>query len=461
MGRRDARHGSRLAFWLPVLLVVGVLVAAGTLYVVDPPAAEAPTDDPALVAPPDRLDLPAVAEPSPVALGATQTGLDPAKVRRALAPLLEDDDLGPHVLAAVTGLDGSPAYTDGDGAAIPASTLKLLTAAAALEALGPEHTFATTVRSEGPRRVVLVGGGDPLLSRADLRRLARQAAGTITGRVRLGYDTGLFSGPEVNPHWPASYVPEGVVAPITALWVDEGRTELGIGRVDDPALAAATEFAAALRKAGVEVVGDPGETTTTAGATEIARLDSDPLAQIVEHTLETSDNEASEVLARHVGIATTGRGSFAGGARGILDTLAALGVPIDDAEVYDGSGLSRDNRLDPDTLTAVLALSGSAAEPDLRAVLTGLPVAGFTGSLTERFEDAGPGLGLVRAKTGTLSEVSGLAGTVTDADGLPMAFALLADRIALVDTLDARAALDAAASALAACHCGVAGTVAP
>jgi D-alanyl-D-alanine carboxypeptidase/D-alanyl-D-alanine-endopeptidase (penicillin-binding protein 4) len=95
-------------------------------------------------------------------------------------------------------------------------------------------------------------------------------------------------------------------------------------------------------------------------------------------------------------------------------------------------------------------------------VLTGLPVAGFTGSLAERFEDADdPGRGLVRTKTGTLTGVSGLAGTVTDRTGAPMVFALLADDIALLDTLDARAALDDIAGALASCRCGTAGTVAP
>jgi D-alanyl-D-alanine carboxypeptidase/D-alanyl-D-alanine-endopeptidase (penicillin-binding protein 4) len=94
-------------------------------------------------------------------------------------------------------------------------------------------------------------------------------------------------------------------------------------------------------------------------------------------------------------------------------------------------------------------------------VLTGLPVAGFTGSLEYRFDAEDAGRGLVRAKTGTLSGVSGLAGTVVDRDGTPMVFALLADRIALVDTLGARAALDDVTSALAACRCGGAGTVAP
>lgn len=462
MGRRDARHGTRLALWLPVALVLAVLAAAGTVLVVAPPDDEPPRS-PAAVPPPPGLDLPVPTEPDAVAAAATGVA-DPAKVRRAIAPLLDDPDLGPHVLATVAGPDGTLLFSSGTGTAIPASTLKLLTTTAALEVLGPDHTFATTVVADGPRRVVLVGGGDPLLEEADLARLARATARTLGGgtRVRVGYDTSLFTGPDVSPHWPDSYLPDEVVAPIQSLWVDEGRDESGYGRVDDPALAAATAFAAQLVDAGLQVSGAPAPARAPADATVLAEAASDPLDRIVEHTLETSDNEASEVLARHVGLAVSGTASFAGGARAVLDTLEGLGVPVQGARVYDGSGLSRDNRLDPDTITAVLEVAAAAGHPALRSSITGLPVAGFTGSLTERFVDADDaGRGLVRAKTGTLTGVSGLAGTVTDRTGTPMVFAVLADDIALLDTLDARAALDDLTAALAACRCGAAGTVAP
>ena len=457
MAGRDARH-RRLALWLPVALVLAVLAAAGTAYLVDPDTPE--PEGPAAVPPPPGLDLPAVTAPPPVAEPAAGSA-DPAKVRRAVAGLLRDADLGRHVLATVSAPDGTLLYSSGSGEATPASTLKLLTATAALELLGPDHTFATRVVADGPRRVVLVGGGDPLLSAADLKRLARATAAKVTGPVRVGYDTSLFAGPEVNPHWPETYVPENVVSPIQPLWVDEGRDPSGYGRVADPAAEAARRFALALAGAGVKVVGSPQQTTAPAGAAALATADSEPLSQIVEHTLATSDNEAAEVLARQVGLATSGRGSFAAGVRGVLDTLDELGVPVERAVVYDGSGLSRDDRLDPDTITAVLETAGSDAHPELRSVLTGLPVAGFTGSLEYRFDAEDAGRGLVRAKTGTLSGVSGLAGTVVDRDGTPMVFALLADRIALVDTLGARAALDDVTSALAACRCGAAGTVAP
>jgi D-alanyl-D-alanine carboxypeptidase/D-alanyl-D-alanine-endopeptidase (penicillin-binding protein 4) len=103
----------------------------------------------------------------------------------------------------------------------------------------------------------------------------------------------------------------------------------------------------------------------------------------------------------------------------------------------------------------VLALAASEEHPELRAVVTGLPVAAFSGSLESRFADADPaGRGRVRAKTGTLTGVSSLAGIATDVDGDPLVFVLMADRIALEDTLDARAALDRLAAALGACRCG-------
>jgi D-alanyl-D-alanine carboxypeptidase/D-alanyl-D-alanine-endopeptidase (penicillin-binding protein 4) len=323
------------------------------------------------------------------------------------------------------------------------------------------------VVADGRRGVVLVGGGDPLLAAspqqdwpraADVVTLARSTARALRGEgrraVRVGYDARLFTGPADDPHWPASYVGEGVVSPISALWVDEGRPAGGYGRVADPAAAAADAFAAALRRAGIRVIGSPRQRPAPDGAPELAAVTSPPLGLVVERTLLLSDNEAAEVLARQVGLAVSGEGSFRAGARDVLRTLSDLGVPTGDARAYDGSGLSRQDRLDPRTLTAVLELAASPDRPELRPVLTGLPVAGFTGSLAERFDRAVGGRGLVRAKTGTLTGVSGLAGVATDREGTPLVFAILADRIRLADTLDARAALDAATAALAGCRCG-------
>ena len=190
-------------------------------------------------------------------------------------------------------------------------------------------------------------------------------------------------------------------------------------------------------------------------STVVVPMTTPPLWQIVEKVLATSDNEGADVLSHHVGLAEGTGGSFAGGARGVRTVLTGLGVDLDGAVIHDGSGLSRLDRLQPATLLDVLAHAADADRPELRAAITGLPVAGFTGSLAFRFDKGAPaGRGRVRAKTGTLSGVHGLAGVTTDRQGNLMSFVLIADKVRLEDTLDARATLDKMAAALGACRCG-------
>ncbi|MGH3363007.1 MAG: D-alanyl-D-alanine carboxypeptidase, partial [Nocardioides sp.] len=272
MGRRDRRHGRRRAGgafwrWFPVVLVLAILASAVAAWRFDLGerwlgTGPDPQTEPAAVEPPPGLELPEMPVPVAVADPLTGTGhAVRAEVRRALAPYLRDRDLGRRVHAAVAGLDGpAEVFSTGSGTTMPASTTKLLTTTAALAALGPDHVFETRVVSAG-RRIVLVGGGDPLLAgrkaagntwpeRADVATLARATARQLRqhGRrtVRLAYDDTLFSGPAENPHWRADYVPDGIVSPITALWVDEGRDPDGLGRVRDPSATAAATFAAAL-----------------------------------------------------------------------------------------------------------------------------------------------------------------------------------------------------------------------
>ena len=224
--------------------------------------------------------------------------------------------------------------------------------------------------------------------------------------MALGFDDSLFAAPAFNPAWPVAYAVDDVVSPITALWVDEGREPDSFDRVEDPSLYAAQVFAAALVAAGIEVVGDPTYGVARGGGREIAAVTSAPLREVVERVLEVSDNEAAEVLAHHVGLAVRGTGSFTDGVLGTMKTLRRLGVPTAGIEIYDGSGLSRDNRITPESLLAVLRAAATGG-PALHTVVDALPVAGFTGSLTDRFDEAFPeSRGLVRAKTGTLTAVS-------------------------------------------------------
>lgn len=477
MPRRDRGHSAHpFRRALLVLLVLVLLAGAGGWrygYLdswLGPDGG--PQGDPLAVPPPPGLDLPEVAQPEPAALPLEgPSPLDPTAVRSAVRADLADRDLGRHVLATVAPLRAGPPVLDlGKGTAVPASTTKVVTAFAALFALGADHVFETTVVPSGDRTVVLVGGGDPLLARgpddeesaypdrADVVTLARRTARELrregTRRVRVEYDDSLFSGPAVNPTWEPDYVPDGVVAPTTALWVDEGRPESGSGRVADPSLDAAEAFARALGDAGITVRGTP-RPGQAPPLPPIAEVRSAPLGQIVQRVLEVSDNEASEVLLRHVGLAQEDTGSIEAGRRGVRRILAANGVELRGSVLHDGSGLSRENRLHPQVLVDVLRLATEPDRPDLRPVLTGLPVAGFTGSLADRM-DLGPpeGRGRVRAKTGTLTGVTSLAGLATDLEGNAMVFVLMADRVPEDRDYFARVAMDAAAASLGACRCG-------
>lgn len=408
------------------------------------------------------------APPVLTALGGTTSTVRTAPGQQALsdvlAPLLGSSALGDsHSAAVVDVTTGERLYgTDSGRALTPASTTKIATAVAALSALGADHRLTTRAALEPDTgELVLVGGGDPTLTAraktsgtetwASLRTLAARAAAALkkrgTTKVTLSYDTTLYAGSALHPI--------GVndnLAPVSALTADEGRTDGSSSgpatRVTDPAADAAGEFAGFLRDAGITTT-SPGPSKASTRAETLATVSSPPLSALVERMLTNSDNDIAETLARQTGLASGQPGSFAGGAKAIDLQLTKLGLPMAGAAFHDGSGLDRDDRLTADLLTALLVKAGDPHRPGLRPVLTGLPVAGFTGTLTDRYTDGAAGV--VRAKTGTLTGVNTLAGTVVDADGHLLTFAFLAS--GTTDPLEAQAALDHTATALAGCGC--------
>ncbi len=163
-------------------------------------------------------------------------------------------------------------------------------------------------------------------------------------------------------------------------------------------------------------------------------MQSPPLTAIIGLMLEESNNVIAENLARHVAIATGQPASFSGGAAAVTSVLRGLGVS-GELSVVDGSGLSPDDRIAPAVLVQLIRLA--ASHPELRSVLTGLPVEGFSGTLATGGSVFGlggrSGYGVVRAKTGNLNTVAALAGTAYARNGQLIAFAVMADRIPAAD----------------------------
>lgn len=388
-----------------------------------------------------------------------------AGLRKALGTLLDDPALGRvRAAAVVDATTGRPLYGERTTTpVVPASTIKLATATAALAALGPDHRLLTRVRATGDQ-VVLVGGGDPTLTENQLGRLADATAERLredeerAGRtVTVRYDDRLFAGPARHPI--------GVndnLALVSALSVNAGRTDDSTHgpapRTPDPAASAAQTFVDLLRKRGIKVSGEPTE-VRPADAAKAARQEplathrSAPLSLLVERMLTHSDNDLAEALARQVALAEGKPASFSGASAAVRARLAELGVPLTGSKFRDGSGLDRADRVTAGLLTELLALAADPGRPELRPVLTGLPVAGFNGTLASRYTEDGAraGAGVVHAKTGTLSGVNTLAGTVVDADGRLLAFAFLAS--GTTDGPAAQSALDRLAVALAGCGC--------
>ncbi len=403
-----------------------------------------------------------------------------AGVSQALAPVLSSPVFGPSLGVLVTNLTtGQVLYSSNANAGFtPASTNKVATAVAALKVLGPAARLTTkVVTGAGSDSIVLVGGGDPTLSAghppaadypqpATLTELARATARALLAHgersVQLGYDTSLYTGPGLAPGWSQSYITTGNVSVITPLEVDQGRVTSAGTPVDDessgglraadPAQEAANVFAGYLAADGVSVQGAVQSVTAPAGATTVASVQSPPLAEVVQWMLEQSNNVIAENLARQVAIATGQPASFSGAAAAVTAVLRGLGVS-GVLQLYDGSGLSPDDKIAPAVLVQLIRLA--ATSPRLRPVLTGLPVEGFSGTLLTGGSvfggGGGAGLGVVRAKTGNLSNVTALAGSAYAQNGQVLAFAVMADQVPN-ETSAATQMVDVA-DALAGCGC--------
>ena len=470
-----------------VLLATGYLVldvadiAPGVLTRVPPP-----TPTPTLSTPPVALTTAPQPHAAPAGMPlaeATTTAPLPTRagLQTALGRLLTDRRLGAAPAVVVRDAATGAVLLDENAASprIAASTLKLLTAAA-IDTVYPVGATLTTKAVQGATtdRLVLVAGGDTLLApgagdptsvvgHAGLGDLATKTATALRARgisaVTLSLDLSSAPGPLIAPTWAPSYRPLGITGAVSAIGLSTQRAVPGMPGPADPAASARSAFAAALRTAGLTVTVDPtdslnipGAGAAPKGAPVYASVTSAPVGDQLALALRESDNALTETLARQAAYGRGVTGGFAPTAAWVRSTLTTLGLDVTGLSAVDTSGLSRGDVVPPRLVSDVLILGTGPRLPTLRATLRHVSIAGLSGSLTGRFDDprTEAGVGVVRAKTGTLTGVSALAGTLVTADGRLLTFVVIADGVpSAVGTLGAREALDEFVASLAQCGC--------
>lgn len=337
-----------------------------------------------------------------------------------------------------------------DGQFVPASTLKLGTALAALDVLGRDATLTTRFVADGPIRdgvlegdLWVVGGGDPILTTkgylsvfedpdqlsVDLSEVADAIAATgierISGSI-IGDDS-RYDDVRWVASWPERYQVGGTVSPLSALVVNDGNTgytdtpdaPTTQRRAGDPPMLFAQTLRTVLSAQGITVDGGASAGRAPEGAEEIGEYRSRPVRDLVNEMLRNSDNTTAELLTKEMGLAASGQGTTAAGVAAIRDSLRRQGVDVDSLVINDGSGLDTGNRA---TCPVILDLMERVvADPD---VAGSFPLGGRSGTLRKRML-ATPSSGRVEAKTGTLNGVNALTGSVDSTQGTTLTFVLL------------------------------------
>lgn len=429
----------------PVLVVLALVVAvfavlhedsAGAVGAREPAAVSALLQPAALPAPLAAMQTTSPRPPRPA----------PA-VNEALAERMEalmDEVEGVDVAVVVTVGDGGEVFSvGGDRPVLPASTQKLVTAAAALEILGPDHRYITEVQGPAPDEhgivhgnLTLVGAGDPTLGtkhyghlipgrpRTPMESLVEDVVASGVHRVTgtVVPDASAWAHEPAPKGWPQRYFSSGEVSYVSALTVDAGRQILrgASSPVADPARHAAAVFAGMLAERGVVIDAAPTRSDDSTQATvRVGAVASVPLAQMLAYTVQASDNHLADGIFRSVG-AAVGDATWKGSAKAAAEVLEGLGVDTTDLVLDDGSGLSRTNQV-PVTALAMLDAAMTARHEGWSSLHA---VSGRSGTLRSRLVGT-PAEGKVRAKTGTLNDVRALAGSVDGPNGGRYHFAVV------------------------------------
>jgi D-alanyl-D-alanine carboxypeptidase/D-alanyl-D-alanine-endopeptidase (penicillin-binding protein 4) len=379
-----------------------------------------------------------------------------ARIATVLAKKLGNPRLGRDVVVNVTNLTaGTTVFSqDPNAPQRPASNMKVITAVTALSQLGPDYAFRTQVLTTAdPTQIYLKGGGDPMLSTKSLENLAVDTAvgRDVTVPITVHVDASLFPAPTNAPGWTSGYTPY-VVAPVRALarLYDYSK---------DTTSNAADVYIKKLRSLGFTV--SRGEDVVTpADATLVAENAKHTVASAVRLMLLDSENNVAEALFRQVAVKRGLPADWAGSKQAAEDSLRELGVDPAGLAIYDGSGVSRRDRLTASALTQLIALT-TVGDPARFAEMyaeRSMPVSGQTGTLKAGYgryvtKASKCAVGKVRAKTGTLFDTITLSGVTSSDDGAQRAFSIMVNkRPAKYSKLATRQAVDALVATITGCR---------
>jgi D-alanyl-D-alanine carboxypeptidase/D-alanyl-D-alanine-endopeptidase (penicillin-binding protein 4) len=460
MGRTRWRKSTQALIGLAVLAFVAAVVAAATFFTTGGHG----TSGAHVPVPPPR---PPIVKPGVVPVADTAETPSAGGLAAVLGPVAADPNLGRLGGRITDAITGKELWQMADDVPlVPASTNKVLTAAAALLTLDRQARISTRVvagsqNAQGP--IVLVGAGDPTLSAAPpdvptwyrgaprISDLVEQIHRSGMTPTAVQVDTSAFTGPTMAQGWDPSDIDNGDIAPIESVMIDAGRIQpstVNSRRSKTPALDAGRELAKALGMdpAAVTIASAPS------GARQLAVVQSAPLVQRLGEMMDHSDNVLAECIAREVAAAINRPRSFPGAVDAVTNRLSTAHIDTTGVALLDSSGLSVDDRLTAKTLDGTVQAAAGPDQPSLRALLDLLPIAGGSGTLADRFLDQatnqGPA-GWLRAKTGSLTAINSLVGVVTDRSGRVLTFAFISNAAGP----NGRNVMDALATRLWTCGC--------
>ena len=284
-----------------------------------------------------------------------------------------------------------------DSLRAPASVLKLISTTVAIRALGSSTTFSTSIYQMAPKTFALVGQSDPWLSTSknSSKKYKRAFSPYLINKIM-----------QTNPKM------RSITLKSNGVYIKDLKNlqQYFKGRL-------------VIHTAPLT----PEEEALLTDSEKLASVTSPTVGEIVKFTLLWSDNVLADRLARLAAVKIGYTGENVGLQSAITSTLNSLEIPTNGMQVFDGSGLSHDNRVSPRTIATLLLKIKD--NPEFKDIVAGLPSAGETGTLRNRFtKDAPSAVGLVQAKTGWINNTVALAGYV-DVGNQKFAFAVIADQL--------------------------------